>query len=33
VAVTSNTGFANTRSIALEIAEAFAAQIKGPVAK
>jgi len=30
VAVTSNTGFANTRSIALEIAEAFAAHMKGP---
>jgi len=33
VAVTSNTGFANTRSIALEIADAFAAQMNGPVAK
>lgn len=30
VAVTSNTGFANTRSVALEIAEAFAAQMKPP---
>ncbi|MBA2305717.1 MAG: beta-lactamase family protein [Acidobacteria bacterium] len=33
VAVTSNTSFAGTRSIALKIAEAFAAQGKGPARK
>ncbi len=33
VAVTSNTSFAHTRSIALKIAEAFAAQGKSPARK